>query len=229
LSSCEALKRTHLSDKIIKAKNVKLMEKPAGTQVQYFSSSGGLRESGVPPKGAELFSHTGEPERFREGIASVKKETYEKGFTDGIESRKKEIAQILNAMAEVTRETAELRKKIYAEAEEQMLQLIFSIAEKVIHTEVSTNKKIVLEVLREATKSIVDRDSIKIHLNPEDLRFIMEIKPDLFQEINWLKNAVFEEDASIKPGGVLLETLSGQVDARLEQQLKEIKSSFKVR
>jgi flagellar assembly protein FliH len=217
-----------LSDKIIKAKNVKLMDTPAGTQVQYLSGNGELRESGVSPKGSELFSHAGEPGRFSEGIANVKKEAYGKGFSDGIESRKKEIVQILNAMVEVTRETAELKKKLYTEAEEQMLHLVFSIAEKVIHTEVSTNRKIVLEVLREAAKSVVDRDSIKIHLNPDDLRFIMEIKPDLFQEIHWLKNAAFEEDASIKPGGVLLETLSGEVDARLEMQLKEIKSSFKI-
>jgi flagellar assembly protein FliH len=218
-----------LSDKIIKAKNVKLTEKPAGTQVKYLHSNGGLSESSVPPMGSELFSQTGESGVFSEEIVNVKKEAYEKGFSDGVESRKKEIVQILNAMTEVTREVAELKKKLYMEAEEQILHLVFSIAEKVIHTEVSTNKKIVLEVLREAAKSVVDRESIKVHLNPEDLRFIMEIKPELFKEINWLKNAAFEEDASIKPGGVLLETLSGEVDARLEQQLSEIKGSFKIR
>jgi flagellar assembly protein FliH len=217
-----------LSDKIIKAQNVKFMEKPAGTHVQYLGSKGGLRESGVPQKGSDLLLHAGEPERLSQEIANVKKEAYEKGFTNGIESRKKEIVQILKAMTQVTREVVELKKRLYAEAEEQMLHLVFSIAEKVIHTEVSTNKKIVLEVLREAAKNVVDRDSIKIHLNPEDLRFIAEIKPDLFQEFNWLKSAVFEEDASIKPGGVLLETLSGEVDARLEQQLEEIKSAFKI-
>ena len=216
-----------MSDKIIKAKNVKLMEKPAGTQTQYLSSKGGLRESTVPPKGSALLPHAGEPQRLSHGVANVKKEAYEKGFSDGIESRKKEVVQTLNAMAKVILETTELKKKLYAEAEEQMLHLVISIAEKVIHTELSTNKKIVLEVLREAAKSVVDRDKIKIHLNPEDLHFIMELKPDLFNEIDWLKNAAFEEDASIKLGGVLIETRFGEVDARLEQQLKEIKGSFK--
>jgi flagellar assembly protein FliH len=217
-----------LSDQIIKAKNVKLMEQPAGTPVQYLGSNGLLREGSASIKGSKLFSNTGETDRLKDGIAHVKKEAYEKGFSDGIESRKKEIARILNSMAEVVRETAELKKKLYAETEEQMLSLIFAIAEKVIHTEVSTNKKIVLEVLREAVKSVVNRDGIKIHLNPEDLRFIMEIKHDLIKDINWLKNAVLEEDVSIRPGGVMVETLSGEVDARLEQQLMEIKRSFKM-
>jgi flagellar assembly protein FliH len=217
-----------LSDKVIKAKNVKLMGNPSGTPGQYRSSNVGLRESGAPPKGSELLSHTGEQGRLSAEIANVKKEAYDKGFSAGIESRKKEIAQILKTMAEAIREAATLKKRLYSEAEEQMLRLVFSIAEKVIHTEVSTNKKIVLEVLREAAKSVVDRDGITIHLNPEDLRFIMELKTELIKENSWLKDAAFEEDASIKPGGVLLETLSGEVDARMEQQFKEIKSSFKL-
>lgn len=219
----------HLSDKVIKAKNVKLVEMPILTQGHFISSKEGTKGGDAHPKGLEFSLKERGQGRLRERIADTKKEAYEKGFSEGMESRKKEIAQILNAMAEVTRETAELKKRLCAEAEEQMLHLVFSIAEKVIHTEVSTNKNIVLEVLREAVKNVVDRDGMKIRLNPHDLRFIMEIKPDFLQEINGLKNATFEEDASIKPGGVLLETLSGEVDARLEQQLKEIKTALNVK
>ena len=68
---------------------------------------------------------------------------------------------------------------------------------------------------------------MKIRLNPDDLRFITEMKPDFLQGISGLKNTIFQEDASIKRGGVILETISGEVDARLEQQLTEIKKTFK--
>jgi len=73
---------------------------------------------------------------------------------------------------------------------------------------------------------VVDHENIKIRLNPEDLRFLMDLKQDLSQEVGWLKSSAFEGDGSIKPGGVLLETASGEIDARLEQQLNEIKKSF---
>jgi flagellar assembly protein FliH len=108
-----------------------------------------------------------------------------------------------------------------------MLGLACSIAEKVIHTEVSTNNEIVLAVLRDAVKNVVDRDGIKIRLNPDDLRFITEMNPDFLQGISGLKNMTFEGDAGIQRGGVILETISGEVDARLEQQLTEIKKTFK--
>jgi flagellar biosynthesis/type III secretory pathway protein FliH len=37
---------------------------------------------------------------------------------------------------------------------------------------------------------------------------------------------VFEEDSSVKRGGAVVETMFGEVDARLENQLKEIKTAL---
>jgi flagellar assembly protein FliH len=214
---------------VIKATNVKLVGTAAGIPMPHHRARGGTAEGGAASPGLPGYAHPGDPQLLNERINALKKEAYEKGFASGLESRKKEAAQLVAAMAEVTRQTAELKKKLYAEAEEQILSLAFSIAEKVIHTEVGTNKNIFAEVLKGAAKSIVDRESIKVRLNPEDYRYMLEAKPDLFQEMSWLKKSTFEEDSTIKPGGVLLETISGEIDARLDQQLKEIQRSFQKR
>ncbi len=49
---------------------------------------------------------------------------------------------------------------------------------------------------------------------------------DFLKEMNGMKNVVFEEDAGVNQGGAVLETLSGEVDARLEHQLQEIKMAL---
>jgi flagellar assembly protein FliH len=216
-----------LSDKVIKAKNVKMIEDPVLPAGRLPRNISGMKSGGILPKAAVLFSRGGGERKLEEKIAEAKKEAHAKGFSEGAESRKKEFLAALNAMAGVTREIGEVKKKIFAEVEEQMLGLACSIAEKVIHTEVSANKEIVLAVLREAVKSVVDHEGMKIRLNPDDLRFITEMKPDFLRGISGLKNTTFQEDASIKRGGVILETISGEVDARLEQQLTEIKKTFK--
>jgi flagellar biosynthesis/type III secretory pathway protein FliH len=41
-----------------------------------------------------------------------------------------------------------------------------------------------------------------------------------------VKNIAFEEDPSVDRGGALIETLFGEVDARLEQQFHEIKTAM---
>ena len=214
-----------MSDRVIKATNVKMVGKTAEKTVPTHQ---GIAGSHVPLQG-DASSRSGDSHAMADGLAQVKKEFYEKGLSDGMEFRKKEFAKMFGTMEEVTRQASELRKKLYLEAEEQILQLVFSVAEKVIHTEVGTNRNIVLDVLRAAAKNIVDHDNVKIRLNPEDLRYIMDMEQELFQEVSWLKNSALEEDSSINPGGVLLETVSGEIDARLDQQLAEIKKSFKKR
>lgn len=217
----------HLSDKVIKAKNVKMIEDPILPGGKLPGHVTGMKSSSLYPKASVLFTRGGEKGKLEEKIAEARKEAHAKGFAEGVESRKPEFLAALSAMAGVTREIGEVRKRIFSEVEEQMLGLACAIAEKVIHTEVSTNNEIVLAVLRDAVKNVMDRDGIKIRLNPDDLRFITEMNPDFLQGISGLKNMTFEGDAGIQRGGVILETISGEVDARLEEQLTEIKKTFK--
>jgi flagellar assembly protein FliH len=75
---------------------------------------------------------------------------------------------------------------------------------------------------------VTERDGMKVRLNPQDFHYITEIKEDFLREMDGVKNIVFEEDPGIKAGGVMVETMFGEVDARLEQQFDEIRSGFGV-
>jgi flagellar assembly protein FliH len=209
-----------LSDKIIKAKDVKLAEKPLLPASRFVRSQPVGKDGELVNPG--VAGQEGEEQR----ITEVKKEAYERGFSEGLLLQKNECLQVMKTLSNLISEVGELKKKFYEETEGQMLDLVFSIAGKVIHTEVNTNRNIVLAVLREAIKNIVDRDGIKIRLHPQDFRLMMDMKPDFLKEMNGMKNVVFEEDAGINQGGAVLETLSGEVDARLERQLHETKMAL---
>lgn len=219
-----------MSDKIIKATQVKLVGNPAERPVPQHRAQPVPAGGRVSGQGAEGAARSGDRHGATDHLLDqAKKEAYEKGLADGRALRHKEFVQLLGTMTEATRQAGELKKRLYQEAEGQILQLAIAVAEKVIHTEVGTNRNIVLDVLRAAAKNVVDHDNIKIRLNPGDLGYLVEMKQELSQEVGWLKDAAFEGDPSIKPGGVLLETTSGEIDARLDQQLAEIQKSFRKR
>jgi flagellar assembly protein FliH len=67
---------------------------------------------------------------------------------------------------------------------------------------------------------------MKIRLHPDDFRYIMEIKSDFIRSFDGIKNIVFEEDVSVGRGGALIETVCGEVDARLDQQYNEVKTAM---
>ncbi len=153
-------------------------------------------------------------------------ESYRKGFNEGVEFQKKEISQVLDALSIMTQSMPLIQKDIVAKTEEQIVKLSLAVAEKVINQEVATRKEVVLGVLKGVLKNISETEGMKIRINPQDFRYIMEVKKDFLQSVNGVRNVVFEEDVSIKRGGVIVETMFGEVDARLESQLKEIRAAM---
>ncbi len=178
----------------------------------------------VPPKvhpPAEKTSQITESQLKR-----LQQDAYAKGHADGLQSVSKNVAAKLDVLAAVTKTIPQIKKDILNKGEQQMVKLALAIAEKILHQEVLTRKEIIMEVLKGALKNITETDGMKIRLNPQDFRYMMEVKKDFLQSFEGIRNIVFEEDASIKKGGAVVETMFGEVDARLESQLKEIKSAI---
>jgi len=160
----------------------------------------------------------------------AEQEAHEKGLSEGIrkgrELQRTETLQSIQALSALIQDLSGLKKNILEAAEEQILQLTLAIAEKVIHMETTTNREVIQNVLRAAMKSIVDRENMKIRVHPQDFQYMLEIKSDFLKNFDGIKNIVFEEDASITRGGAIVETMFGEVDARVDHQYNEIKSSM---
>jgi len=158
------------------------------------------------------------------------KESYEKGFAEGvkagIESEKGRSASAAAAFSTALRELAMLRKKTLERAEPEILDLAVAIAEKIIHREVSAGREVFAGVLKSAVRDILDREGIRIKLNPKDYRYVMEVNPHILDGFEGIKNPAFEADPGVREGGVIIETRFGEVDARIEKQLEEIRTAM---
>lgn len=194
-----------MSDTVIKARNVQLVDKT--------SLGDTTRDDGPESRDAKA--------------DQARKQAYDQGFAAGLALQQENSLTTLKALSQILREAGDLKKKVWADSEEQMLKLVLAVAQKVIYDEVSTNSQIILGVLRAAVKGVLDREGMKIHLNPQDLLFLKEA--DLLQEFSGGRNVAFEEDGGIKRGGALLETIAGDVDARLEQRFQEVTGALKIR
>ena len=163
-------------------------------------------------------------------IQAAVQEAFDRGLAEGMirgsEVEKKKLVTAIRAMEKTVGEMLGLRKKILEKLEPEILDLSLSIAEKVIHHEVKTNKEVFFGVLKEAVRNILDREGMKIRLNPTDYEYLVEIKPDILSSFEGVKDPVFEKDEAIAQGGVIVESLFGEVDARLEMQFAELKSAL---
>jgi flagellar assembly protein FliH len=211
--------------KILRSGDVRMVERsspPAAFSRLLENGQGGGRPERSPSEAERLQLES--EERLRRSV----RESYERGLQEGLrrgrEAQLAESRRSLDALAAMLEETVSLKRRILEESEPDVLEMIFAVAEKVLHREVSRQSDAVVPVLKAAMRNVLDRDGVKIRLHPLDYRHIQEIREDFFRQTDGLKNVVFEQDESLLRGGVFIETRFGDVDARLDRQLGELKA-----
>jgi flagellar biosynthesis/type III secretory pathway protein FliH len=119
-----------------------------------------------------------------------------------------------------------MRSEIHREIEKEVTHLALSIAKKIVCHEIKTTRETVACVAREALARVDNPGSIKIKLNPEDLRFIQETQSELNRCLDNFDDVHLEAEDSIQSGGCLIETDRGDIDARIEKQFEAIEEAF---
>ena len=167
----------------------------------------------------------------KESIMELKGRAYAQGFTEGekagIDSERKNLKSVLDTLGQVVQQLDEIRNEIYRYSEKEVVSLAMGIATKIVRHEATINKNVILNVLKQALKKTVDYDKIKIRVNPSDLQFLKTQNHQFSHLIDNMESIVFEEDETILTGGCLIETNSGDIDARIDKQLEAVEEAFK--
>jgi len=157
------------------------------------------------------------------GAATGERDAYEKGFKAGEEAGyafgEQKVKLVLERMKGLLEELSGFREKMRDKLEPEVVDLAFEIAGKVLHAEVRTNKDVVVNIAREALKSVGNWREITISVNPVDYDYIMKKGKDL---VGMNRTVSFESDESIQPGGCIIQEEYGEIDARIDEQVNEI-------
>jgi flagellar assembly protein FliH len=158
----------------------------------------------------------------------IEKEAYEKGFEqgerDGLALGQKRIETTIQQLKELLLEMRGQQEKFWKAYEKEILELIFSIAKKVIRHEIELHPNIITATFREAFQYIVERDKIVVHLHPVDYQYLLAHPEQIPFILNDQEGVKVIEDHSITRGGCLLMTSFGEIDATIESQFDEIVS-----
>lgn len=161
-------------------------------------------------------------EEAKKSISGIEKAAYEKGEQKALEDGKLKLVPVLETFQQKINELVELKKKVFTESEEEILELSLSLASRVISQEVRTQKDLILGVIKTATKKILGREQIVIRINPEDMQFVLQNKPKFKDEFKDIKQVSFKEDTSIGKGGCVIDTEYGSISAILDEEFDQM-------
>ena len=180
------------------------------------------------PSGAPSSSPDHDPSVQR---AEMERQAYEQGFAkgeqDGRLAARQQTAPLLTALETTLAELDGVRQKIRRHLEQEVVELALHVARKVVRHELTVSKDTIVCVVQEAMTQLDDPGKISIRLNPDDLKKIRAAGETLSSVMDHLETIHFEEDTGIDCGGCYIQTEYGEIDARIEEQLRTVEEAFR--
>ncbi|MDR2211054.1 MAG: flagellar assembly protein FliH [Spirochaetaceae bacterium] len=146
----------------------------------------------------------------------------EAGFTEG----KDEVARLVERTQTILERAQEKRAEILAETERQIIDLVLLISRKVIKIISENQRNVVISNVIEALRKVKGRGNIIIRVNMVDLKLATEHKKNFINMVEGSKSVQIVEDTTVDPGGCIIETDFGEIDARISSQLSELEQKI---
>lgn len=135
---------------------------------------------------------------------------------------REETAPLADRLAEIATAIENERSNNLARAQADFLRCALAIARKVVKQEVAFNDGVIKDNLKKAVELSAEKSEIQVRLNPSDLEIVEEYVPQIKSEFSKLKSIHLVPDMAVSRGGCIVQTRSGEVDARIETQFEEI-------
>jgi flagellar assembly protein FliH len=178
-------------------------------------------DSGIGGYGGRLRELTS-----KEKLARIEADVFEKGRADGIAAGQQVIRETVKRLEAIIGGLEDFRNKKIIELMPDIVELASDIAKRIIKVSIEKDREIVVSVVRESISKLGGwEEKINVRVNPGDYDIILANLEGLREESR-LRDITIEPSASISPGGCYIETQSGEVDARIEEQLKEIRDAI---
>lgn len=156
-------------------------------------------------------------------LEAAKSEGYQEGRNTGY----MELEEERRRLEEDKRKHEEEYSELLFELEPKFVRYITNIYEKVFQVDLSEEKNIVVNLLRNAMQKVEGSKNYIVHVSKEDYKFVYERKKEL-ADAAMAEDVIIDvvEDLTMKSGDALIETANGIFDCGVETQLTAIKKKL---
>lgn len=167
-------------------------------------------------------------EEAQEIRKQAEKEGYEEGLKRAEEEMREHLAEAERQSCQMVEEARQLKLAILHSVEKDIVRLAMAIARKIIVAELKSNPESILEVVREAISFIDQPENVTLRVNPQDFEILnlLREKGDLNDIENEVSRLELKSDVRINPGGAVIESDKGIVDAQLETRILSIEEAL---
>ncbi|MHC4874995.1 MAG: FliH/SctL family protein [Planctomycetota bacterium] len=164
----------------------------------------------------------GHAEGYRNGLKQAEEEIRQKAQQLAEQLVEQRLQTVLPAASELLQELSTARQRCQADWEQELVGMSIAIAQRVIGRIRQTEPDRVIDVVRDAVGLAVGKTSVELRLAPTDLEALGDRVRTAVEHSAHGMACRLVADESIAPGGCVVATENGQIDARIETMLDRI-------
>jgi type III secretion system HrpE/YscL family protein len=154
-----------------------------------------------------------EAARIIQDAERIREEQARAGWEEG---HRKGYEEALAGLARFEEET----HAAFADLEQKIVQLSMRVAEKIIGAEMATRPDAIAAIVAQALKTVRHQKDVIIRVNPAQVPALEEHKKTLLGALSRAKDVSIRGDPALRPGGCVIETELGILDADLQTQME---------
>lgn len=159
--------------------------------------------------------------------ANTLEEAWQKGYGEGMEAARRQNGSILAEAEEIRLIASEEHDSIMAGMEAEIVELVLGVARKVVACEVSSNEKVILQLVKEALQNCSCKNGAVLRVSQEDFESLNENMDELLTAAEGADSLEIKKDSTLRQGDCIVETSLGSIDAGVETKLGKIEEAFR--
>jgi type III secretion protein L len=121
---------------------------------------------------------------------------------------------------EIIYDLTEKKREVLSQAEADMIRLSIRVAARIIGRELRQHPDTIADIVTQAIQTVRSQTKITIRVNPDDLEHLVKGREQLLNRVGQSKIIDFQSDPKVQPGGCIIESEAGIVNAQLKTQLE---------
>jgi type III secretion protein L len=156
---------------------------------------------------------------YKKSVASeaekIKELAFHEGFQEALVSLNKHLLLLDQEL-----------KKLREDIQKKILPLAFAAARKIMGEELKLHPDRIVDIVMNSLKPVTQHRKVIIYVNKSDLEELEASKSKIKKIFEHLENLSIQERNDIEPGGCIIETEAGIINAQLENQWRSLEIAF---
>lgn len=170
--------------------------------------------------GSEVLEHIKEDaEKYRLQIAEECEGLRENAFKEGYEEGYKQWAELL---ANFEKQLEALHK----EMQQVIIPVALKAAKKIVGKEIELSEDVIVDIVASNLKAVAQHKKITIYVNKKELDAMEKNKQKLRDFFEHLESLSIRARDDIEPGGCMIETEIGIINAQMDHRWKVLEKAF---